>query len=431
MKHGEPHNRFEKLSRPKRVLLLCLTTIMFLFLLEVAAWGAFYIVWRITDRAYIAEEYVDSFELFGAKTIFESQSEFRTFYISGFKPNLAITARTPYGTDKYGLPINKESQAGRDLTVDGPAYRIFVLGGSTVMGSGSSTTLGAFLEDALNRQSEKLYEVITAGFDGSHSGQALARLSLELLYFAPDMIITYDGVNDLFWSSFLDPYRPNDHLSGRLIKRILEKDATIHRPFLALNWPALDSFFRRFYIYQGIVSVLWKIGVSIPTVYDVSDQEYFDEILNFKEAKFRKLGADTYLENLRSISAISNIRGIRTMHFLQPTLATELFERGPNARAQEWELLEIKGLKGHLNRKLRAKIYHDFYRYVRNEFTRRAAAPENELQTWIDLSTFFKNVDDLTEVYYDAAHYHDFRTQEIAEEIAVHVQRALAQPKKE
>ena len=175
------------------------------FLVGSLAWGAFHVVWRITDRAYIPVEFIESFRLFGLKPLIESQSEFRTFYISGLKPNLPITRRTPYGTDKFGLPINNESQADRNLMIKGPYYRIFVLGGSTVMGSGSSTTIGAFLEEALNREDAPTFEVITAGNDGFHSGQELARLSLELLHYAPDMVISFDGVNDLFWSSFLDP----------------------------------------------------------------------------------------------------------------------------------------------------------------------------------------------------------------------------------
>ena len=64
---------------------------------------------------------------------------------------------------------------------------------------------------------------------------------------------------------------------------------------------------------------------------------------------------------------------------------------------------------------------------MRQEFTRRSITSESELQTWADLSNFFGSVDDLTDVYYDAVHYHDFRSQEIAE----HVWRVLAQSKTE
>ncbi len=426
MNQEAPQNRFENLSRLKRALLISITTILLLFVLEIAAWGIFHIVWRATDRAYISENYVESLQLFSSKTIFVSQSEYRAYYISSLKPNIDITSRTSWGTDGLGLPVNHTSQMGRDLKVDGTPFRIFVFGGSTVMGTGSSTTLGAFLENALNKDGGQHFEVVTAGIAGSHSGQALTRLATETLHLWPDMVITFDGVNDQFWTSYIADYKPNAHLSARLTKRILERDAAINRPFVALNWPALDSFFRRFYIYQGILSVLNKLGVIIPSVYDVEDQVYFNEILEFKDAKFNKQGADVYLENLRSMSAISNVRGIRSLHVFQPTLATKLIERGNVARPEEWEVLSIRGLKGHLSPELRASISYEFYRYVRAEFARYASAPESELQTWIDLSRFFDDVDDLTTIYKDAVHYHDYRAQEIAEEIADHIRVKLA-----
>ena len=426
MNQESSQNRFENLSRPKRILLLGITTVFLLFVLEIAAWGTFHIVWRVTDRAYISEEYVESLNLFGSKTVFIFQEEYRAYYINGLKPNIKITSRTSWGTDVLGLPVNQASQVGRDLTVDGNTFRIFVFGGSTVMGTGSSTTLGAFLEDALNKEGGQSFEVITAGIDGSHSGQALTRLATETLHLWPDMVITFDGVNDQFWTSYIADYKPNTHLSARLTKRILERDSAINRPFVALNWPALDSFFRRFYIYQGILSVLHKLGVTIPSVYDVKDQAYFDEILEFKDANFNKQGADVYLENLRSISAISNIRGIRSMHVFQPTLATVLVERGSAARPEEWEVLNLRGLNNHLRPELRASISYEFYRYIRAEFARRTDAPESELQTWLDLSRFFDDVDDLRTIYKDAVHYHDHRTQEIAEKIAGHVRQQLS-----
>jgi len=423
----KPRNRFENMSRPKRALLLGVTAILLLFVLEIAAWGAFHVVWRITDRAYISVEYVESLRLFGAKTIFVSQGEYKPYYLSGLKPNIEITPRTAWATDDFGLPINDESQIGRDLRVDGDAFRIFVFGGSTVMGTGSTTTMGALLEGALNKSGERRFEVINAGIDGSHSGQALTRLATEILHLWPDMIITFDGVNDQFWSSYIEDYRPNVHLTARLTKRILEEDATIKRPFVALNWSALDSFFRRFYIYQGILSVLNKLGVTIPSVYDVQEQDYFGEILEFEDAKFRKEGADVYLENLRSMSAIANVRGFRSMHVFQPTLATKLIERGDAARPQEWDRLNLRGLREHLSAEKRATINQDFYRYVRAEFARRARSPESELQSWVDLSRFFDDVDDLTSIYTDAVHYYDYRTQELTAEIADHVRRQLAE----
>ena len=67
MNQESSQNRFENLSRPKRILLLGITTVFLLFVLEIAAWGTFHIVWRVTDRAYISEEYVESLNLLARK----------------------------------------------------------------------------------------------------------------------------------------------------------------------------------------------------------------------------------------------------------------------------------------------------------------------------------------------------------------------------
>ncbi|MBT3171699.1 MAG: hypothetical protein HN333_09760, partial [Rhodospirillaceae bacterium] len=315
----------------------------------------------------------------------------------------------------------------RDLNLPSNAYRIFIYGNSTVMGNGSGRSLSAYLEAALNLDRSSEYEVVTAGGDGFNSGQELARLSLETLHYHPDMIITFDGVADAFWSSFSNNTRPNAHMVADIIRNSLNRSSLENKSLIEVNISSVDFFLRRFYSYNILLAVFAKIGLNITNPYNIGDQSIFRNNL-VNTPVFRPEGAHVYIGNLKSMAAISNMRGIRSLHFLQPTLATELISRDSGATDAEWDLLETKNLKRSYSRRHRAVIFNQFYNLVRSEFARQANGSRNSLQTWVDLSHFFSDVDDLADVYYDAVHYHDYRAEEIAEEIAVHVRRVLAKP---
>ena len=80
-------------------------------------------------------------------------------------------------------------------------YRIFILGGSTIFGSGESsddTTIPGILQkifDSDNSITQKI-EVINAGFGGGNSKSEF-ELLMGLNNFQPDLVIVYDGWNDL------------------------------------------------------------------------------------------------------------------------------------------------------------------------------------------------------------------------------------------
>ena len=421
------NNKYLQLPRSQQFVIIVVVCGIIFIAIECLSWVGLYAVWRVTGKAIIPVEFISEFQPFSTKRIYEQQSEYRPYYMTGFVPNLRITRRTPFGTDRHGLLINNQDQSGRDLNIPSEAYRIFILGNSTIMGGGSGQSFSAYLETVLNSDSSRKYEVVTAGGDGFNSGQELARLSLETIHFHPDMIITFDGVADAFWSSFSNNTLPNSHMLSNRINASLQKNAVQNKSFIEINISSIDFFLRRFYIYNTLLAVFSRIGIKITNPYDVNDQTSFGiNLLNMPE--FRPEGAQVYLDNLASMAAVSNIRGIQTLHILQPTLATELIKRQDRATDAEWELLETKGVKRNYSRRHRALIFDKFYKLVRAEFRQRAQNPRNELQTWIDFSTFFRNADDLTDVYYDAVHYHDFRVQEIVEEVAVQVRRAIEQP---
>ena len=80
-------------------------------------------------------------------------------------------------------------------------YRIFMVGGSTMFGDGASsdeTTIPGILQKLfdLDNSVQKI-EVINAGIQGANSSTELSLITEKLLWYEPDLVIVYDGLNDL------------------------------------------------------------------------------------------------------------------------------------------------------------------------------------------------------------------------------------------
>jgi len=80
-------------------------------------------------------------------------------------------------------------------------YRIFMVGGSTMIGSGESsdeTTIPGILQKIFDSNaSVQKIEVINAGMSGGNSNTELHLIDKKLISFSPDLVIVYDGWNDL------------------------------------------------------------------------------------------------------------------------------------------------------------------------------------------------------------------------------------------
>jgi len=81
-------------------------------------------------------------------------------------------------------------------------YRIFMVGGSTMIGSGGTsdeTTIPGILQKIFDSDNSNLkkVEVINAGFGGANSNLELNLIKQKLVYYQPDLVVVYDGWNDL------------------------------------------------------------------------------------------------------------------------------------------------------------------------------------------------------------------------------------------
>jgi len=99
--------------------------------------------------------------------------------------------------------INNEGFRGPEISKEKPenTYRIFVIGGSTAFGSGSTsdgTTIPGYLQKEFdNVNLDFKVEVINAGQLGMFSWGETQTVKNSLVHYDPDLIIIYDGFNDI------------------------------------------------------------------------------------------------------------------------------------------------------------------------------------------------------------------------------------------
>lgn len=124
----------------------------------------------------------------------------------------------------YTIHINNDGFRGPEITKDKPydTYRIFVVGGSTTFGWGSTsdeTTIPGYLQqDFDNAHLNYKIQVINAGVGGAYSLVETNYVKNKLLAYHPDMIIVYDGINDLVTSSRgLNHIQITESLTDKLI----------------------------------------------------------------------------------------------------------------------------------------------------------------------------------------------------------------------
>ncbi len=105
--------------------------------------------------------------------------------------------------DTGSITINSLGFRGSEFSTVKPTdtYRIFMIGGSTMFGAGATsdeTTIPGYLQHILNEKDLMFgIEVINSGIQGADSNTELNLIEQKLVRFSPDLVIIYDGWNDL------------------------------------------------------------------------------------------------------------------------------------------------------------------------------------------------------------------------------------------
>ncbi len=186
------------------------------------------------------------------------------------------------------LNINNHGFRGPEILKEKAenTFRIFVVGGSTTFSlrtlSDQTTIPGYLQENFDNFQLNKKIEVINAGITNIVSTDELKLIQTKIVQFKPDLIIIYDGTNDL-----TNPYlwikpKENDDLLMH-----------IHGNYF--------NFYKTPYVINNI------INTKIPKIHSESDWE--DKALLWKK-------------NMISICELGRQHGYETVVILQPILGS-------------------------------------------------------------------------------------------------------------
>ena len=101
------------------------------------------------------------------------------------------------------ITINSLGFRGDDFSIEksNSSYRIFMLGGSTMFGHGATsdkTTIPGYTQEFFQKDFEEYdIQVINSGIQGANSFDELNIIKTRLLDYSPDMMVIYDGWNDL------------------------------------------------------------------------------------------------------------------------------------------------------------------------------------------------------------------------------------------
>ena len=108
--------------------------------------------------------------------------------------------------------INSHGFRGPEISENKPSntFRVFVVGGSTAYGSGvnDAYTITSLLQKKFDEKSHaQTVEIINAGVNGAKSFSEVKLIKEKLLGFAPDLVIVYDGHNDIkaYYGENIDP----------------------------------------------------------------------------------------------------------------------------------------------------------------------------------------------------------------------------------
>jgi lysophospholipase L1-like esterase len=206
------------------------------------------------------------------------------------------------------ITINSLGFRGEEMTLNKPSetLRIVIVGSSAAFGVGvrDEEAFTTLLEANLAEQIDQEVEVINAGITGANSTQELIVLETRVIALEPDIVVIYDGRNDLYFatSPLWQPHYPPalQHLQSDLSQNGGQPSLG---DGLAQMWAALGQ---RSALVGGAQQVASLIGGKQA---DPSELSMHDEALT------------VYRDNLRYMVAVLQATDIQPVLVYQPIIA--------------------------------------------------------------------------------------------------------------
>lgn len=267
------------------------------------------------------------------------------------------------------LNVNSDGFRGPELQ-ENSKYRIFIVGGSTVFGVGATSdnhTIPGYLQQFFDKQfPDEDIEIINAGIPKAYSSTEAEFIKNSLVNYNPDLIVIYDGWNDLNHS---------------------------YKQFESIDSSPTDELIR-------------MINRSDYLTPKVLIQQYFNyqrtstNIMDF-DSSYISEKANLWKNNLEETCKNSEVQNLKTVIILQPLLGTG------NKILSEEEMHYYE----HYDSKTMIKYYESYAENLNDLI--------NSCNKTIDLRDVFDPYEQT--VYYDAGHISDFGNKIVASEIYNHL----------
>lgn len=218
--------------------------------------------------------------------------------INNFHPFLQLQNANDKPGNKYHF--NSYGFRAEEITKEKPrgTYRIFVLGGSTVLNSNVDFESSAprLLEKMLKKQyPTKKFEVINVGVEGYTTQHSLIQYLFNIKDFQPDMIIMWHGINDWYYSCSTKmwghgPYKPDYSHYYNLVARMVTSNFS-PPPVLSVKLLTLDRVSKalRDNLYSDVITLIKSQEVPQGGIYAQSElKNTYDEPVDNSLQSFKR-----------------------------------------------------------------------------------------------------------------------------------------------
>jgi lysophospholipase L1-like esterase len=226
------------------------------------------------------------------------------FMFSGAPNGTLGTGDTQIRFNGEGFRIEGEISAAKPPG----EFRVFVMGGSTVLfGSPVTNTIPGALEAALRGGGMPQARVYNFGVAAFVSNQELALLVHRLVYLNPDLVIAYDGGNDLVFPWIYDP-RPSFPFNFLVWEEAIDKLSNTGDRSKTIASLAQDSV-----LLQALVGTTdWDIR---------SGRDSLRRKAAYPGEPWKRAIVDSYARNIAAMCRTARSEGVLFAAYFQPMLS--------------------------------------------------------------------------------------------------------------
>ncbi|MBL4716036.1 MAG: SGNH/GDSL hydrolase family protein [Bacteroidia bacterium] len=268
--------------------------------------------------------------------------------------------------------INELGYFGKSPTAkkSNSEIRIFVLGGSTVFTG--EPPIPQLLENEFYAHGFTNVRVFNYGITSSGSSQSLARVVFEIIDLQPDIIIAYNGYNDIYHPLDYDP-RPGYPYNYLAFEKNNPLDYSL------LSFVAYKSHLLRILLRNYFKDKYWK-------------QTVLRKEANWLTEAWENEIISIYLKNLQKISIISQSCGAKFVAFFQPMA----YYKEVLSKSEKRRISKYPGLAGQ---------NPDYFIRMRNKIMEEYNLTDPGYDFMFrDISDIFKS--DTSTIYSDIVHIH-------------------------